>query len=42
VTVAPELSKIAVFNKGTEKGFKASIPTGGHITPISTAGDKLL
>lgn len=42
VTVAPELNKIAVFNNGTENGFKGSIPTGGHITPNSTEGDKLL
>jgi len=42
VTVAPELNSMAVFNKGTENGFRASIPTGGHITPISTEGDKLL
>jgi len=42
VTVAPELNKIAVFNNGTEKGFRGSIPIGGHITPISIAGDKLL
>ena len=42
VTVAPELNNTAVFNKGTEKGFRGSIPTGGHATPISTEGDKLL
>ena len=42
VTVAPELNNIAVFNRGTEKGFNGSIPKGGQQTPISTAGDKLL
>ena len=42
VTVAPELNKTAVFNKGTEKGFKGSTPKGGQHTPISIAGDKLL
>lgn len=42
VTVAPELSKIAVFNSGTEKGLRGSIPRGGQHTPISIAGDKLL
>jgi len=42
VTVAPELNKTAVFNKGIPKGFKAWTPLGGHITPISTEGDKLL
>lgn len=42
VTVAPELSKIAVFNNGTENGFKGSMPKGGQHTPISTAGERLL
>ncbi len=42
VTVAPELNNKAVFNKGIEKGFKGLIPLGGHITPISTEGAKLL
>ena len=42
VTVAPELSKIAVFRSGTENGFNGSIPNGGQHTPISTAGERLL
>ena len=42
VTVAPELNKTAVFNKGTEKGFKGSTPLGGQTAPISIAGAKLL
>lgn len=42
VTVTPELNKIIVFNKGTENGSNASIPTGGQHRPTSTAGDKLL
>ena len=42
VTVAPELNKTAVFNKGTENGFKGSTPLGGQTAPISTAGAKLL
>jgi hypothetical protein len=42
VTVAPEDSKIAVFNKGTSKGFKGEIPTGGQTLPISTVGTKAL
>ena len=42
VTVAPELKSMAVFNKGTEKGLRGSTPKGGHITPISIEGDKLL
>ena len=42
VTVAPELSKTAVFKRGTPNGFNAWTPLGGHITPISIEGDKLL
>ena len=41
VTVAPDKSKINVFNKGTPHGLKGLILTGGHIEPISIAGDKL-
>ena len=42
VTVAPELNKIAVFNKGIENGFKGSTPLGGQTAPISIVGAKLL
>ena len=42
VTVAPELKRIAVFKRGTENGLRGSIPKGGHATPISIEGDKLL
>lgn len=42
VTVAPELSKIAVFKSGTEKGLRGLTPNGGHINPISIEGDKEL
>jgi hypothetical protein len=38
VTVAPEQSKIKVFNKGTSIGSKTSIPFGGQIEPISITG----
>ena len=31
-----------MFNNGTEKGLRGSIPKGGQQTPISIAGDKLL
>jgi len=41
VIVAPEQSKISVFNKGTSKGLKTSIPFGGQTLPISTDGIKL-
>ena len=40
VAVAPEDNNTAVFNRGTSKGFMASIPTGGHIDPISIVGPK--
>jgi len=36
--VAPELKSIAVFNKGTSKGFNTSIPTGGHTDPNEISG----
>jgi hypothetical protein len=42
VTVAPELNSIAVFNKGTSKGFKTSIPTGGQTDPKVISGLKEL
>ena len=42
VIVAPEDSNTAVFSKGTRNGFSASIPVGGHETPISTVGASLL
>ena len=42
VTVPPELNKIAVFNKGTEKESKGWTPWGGQATPNSTAGARLL
>jgi hypothetical protein len=38
----PELNKITVFAKGKCKGFKVSIPLGGHTAPIDTAGAILL
>ena len=38
VTVAPEQSKIKVFNKGTSIGLKTSIPFGGQTAPISIVG----
>ena len=42
VTVAPELNRTVVFNKGTEKGSKGWIPKGGHEHPISIAGERAL
>jgi len=41
VIVAPEDSNNKVLSKGIAKGFKGSIPNGGHWPPISIAGDKL-
>jgi len=40
--VAPLDNKIAVFNKGTSKGSKTLIPTGGQIEPILISGPKEL
>lgn len=42
VTVAPEARRIAVFNRGIEKGLKDWIPAGGQQLPSSTVGDSLL
>lgn len=42
VTVTPEESKIAVFNKGTWKGLNTRILKGGHNFPNSTVGERLL
>lgn len=41
VTVAPDNNNINVFNKGTPHGLNVFILTGGHIEPISIAGDRL-
>jgi hypothetical protein len=41
VNVIPEVNKIAVFSKGTPKGFKGWIPNGGQTKPIAMLGDKL-
>lgn len=42
VTVTPDASRTAVFNKGTLKGLMGSIPVGGHLQPISGVGASLL
>jgi hypothetical protein len=39
VTEAPEVSKMTVFRSGTVKGEEVLMPRGGHIEPISTAGE---
>jgi len=41
VTVAPELSRINVFNNGIALGSNAAIPFGGQMLPISIVGAKL-
>lgn len=38
VTVTPDLTRIAVFNRGTLKGLKPSTPWGGQINPKSCEG----
>lgn len=42
VTVIPDERRIAVFRSGTWKGLNGMIPVGGHITPISIVGERLL
>ena len=41
VIVAPEHSRIIVFNNGIALASKTSIPLGGQILPISIVGAKL-
>jgi hypothetical protein len=41
VTVAPEVNKSTVFNKGTPHGLKVSNPFGGQTPPKTTLGVKL-
>ena len=42
VIVQPDKRRINVFKNGISHGLKTTIPFGGHIEPISIAGDKLL
>jgi hypothetical protein len=42
VTLTPEDSNTTVFSKGTPKGLKAKMPTGGHWLPSSTFTASLL
>ena len=42
VMVIPESSRRQVFRRGTAKGFRGSIPTGGQVHPISGAGARAL
>jgi hypothetical protein len=37
---APLDNNKIVFSSGTPKGSNDSIPTGGHVAPISTVGAK--
>ena len=39
VTQDPDHNNIIVLSKGKPQGLIASIPAGGHWTPISGAGD---
>jgi len=41
VTVAPEVSKSAVFNKGTPQGLNVSSPLGGQTPPKTMEGLRL-
>ena len=40
--MAPDANRIAVFNRGIEKGLKGWIPAGGQVRPNSTAGARLM
>lgn len=40
--VNPDSKRIAVFRRGTAKGFKGSRPVGGQVQPISGVGARLL
>lgn len=42
VTETPEARSTAVFNSGTAKGFRGTIPVGGQQQPISGVGARLL
>jgi hypothetical protein len=42
VTVTPEETRIRVLRRGTSNGLNGIIPLGGHHTPISRVGDRLL
>ena len=41
VTVTPEARRIAVFRRGTSRGFRGLIPVGGHCPPSSGVGARL-
>jgi hypothetical protein len=40
VTLAPDDSKMTVFNNGISNGSNAAMPAGGHALPSSTVGAK--
>ena len=42
VMVKPDPTRMAVFTRGTANGSIGSIPTGGHVQPISGAGLRAL
>ena len=42
VMVIPDRRRRQVFRRGTAKGFRGSIPTGGHVHPISGVGARAL
>lgn len=41
VTVTPDARRIAVFSRGTSRGFRGLIPVGGHCPPSSGVGTRL-
>ena len=42
VTVTPDASRTAVFNRGTLNGFRGQTPEGGQLMPNSIVGARLL
>lgn len=40
--VIPDSSRRQVFRRGTANGLRGSIPTGGHVHPISGVGARAL
>jgi len=42
VTDTPEDNKIIVLSSGTWKALNGEIPVGGHKSPVSNVGDRLL
>ena len=42
VKESPEASRITVFRRGTPKGLAGALPAGGHVSPSSRTGERLM